>query len=603
MKPNPLHYNQRLTINKHKMKKIYNLIALCIFTIGGCSDYYDTNNNPITYGQSYNEVSITTDKAAYKPGEVVEFTLKELPDGAKVRYTFLGKTISESALSAKTWTWTPPSDDYKGYMVEVYTTENGTEKVYSNIAVDVSSDWAKFPRYGFLSDYGKLSDVQIKQNIEMLNRYHINGLQFYDWMYDHQRPLAGTVENPSSSWLDIFNRTSYLSTVKKYIAEAKSKEMKTMFYNLCYGALKDASLDGVSEEWYLYKDNKHGEKDFHELSTARSNIYLTNPANSSWQQYIIKRHQDVYDVFDFDGYHIDQLGVRGDRYDYNGNLVDLPSSFGSFISAVKTAQPTKKLLFNAVGGYGQEYIGKSAVDFLYAEVWGARNGDSPNDSYNDLISFMKNNLQKGNNQKNIVLAAYMDYDMSSTKGTVNKPGILLADAVIFAWGGAHLEVGEHYLTNEYFPNNNLQMSSDLGKALVSYYDFSVAYQNLLRDGGDFQTADITSTNFTMNSWPANQGSVATISKKVNGKDVFHLINFSKASSMVWRDPNGTQTEPTLVNAPSISIAVSGTPSKVWFASPDINGGVSQQLAFTQTGNKINVTLPSLKYWDMIVAEY
>lgn len=586
------------------MRKRYIFLALYISILSGCNDYYDTNNAPITYGQSYMGINISTDKAAYKPGETVQFSIKKLPEGAKVRYTFLGNTLSESSLTSNNWSWTPPAGDYKGYMAEIYTVSNGEEKVYANIAVDVSSDWSRFPRYGFLSDYGKISTAQIQQNIELLNRYHINGLQFYDWMHDHQRPLAGTVENPASSWLDIFNRTCYLSTVKEYISQAKSKDIKTMFYNLCYGALKDAGSDGVDNGWYIFKDKAHAQKDYHELSSGRSNIYLTNPGNALWQQYIIKRHQDVYDVFGFDGYHIDQLGDRGERYDYDGNLVDLPSTYGSFIDAVKNAQPTKRLLFNAVGGYGQDHIAPSAVDFLYVEVWGARSGDSPNDTYGDLINTMRANLAKANNQKNIVLAAYMNYNVSST-GFVNKPGILLADASIFAWGGAHLELGEHYLTNEYFPSNNLQMKADLAKSLVSYYDFSVAYQNLLRDGGTFQAADVSFTNGNIiaSQWPARQGEVATVGKNVDGKDIIHLINFVDASSLVWRDPYGTQTEPTLIVSPSVDIAVSGIPSKVWFASPDVDGGVAQQLPFVLSGNKIRLTLPSLKYWDMIVVEY
>ena len=73
--------------------------------------------------------------------------------------------------------------------------------------------------------------------------------------------------------------------------------------------------------------------------------------------------------------------------------------------------------------------------------------------------------------------------------------------------------------------------------------------------------------------------------------------------MVWRDPKGTQAEPNLIDAPEVSVNVSGTVSKVWFASPDVNRGVAQNLQFLQTGNNVTVTLPSLKYWDMIVVEY
>ncbi|RKD18609.1 cycloisomaltooligosaccharide glucanotransferase [Pelobium manganitolerans] len=586
------------------MKKIYIPATLCLLVLFGCKkDYFNVSNNPITYGQSYIDITLSTDKSIYKPGEPVKFNFKELVSGAKVRYSYLGKVIKEDNLIATTWTWNPPADDYRGYMVEIFTTENGAEKVVDNIAVDVSSDWAKFPRYGFLSDYGKIQDVHLKRNIELLNRYHINGLQFYDWLYDHHRPLAGTVENPATSWPDIFGRTNYFSTVKGYIDEAKTRNMKTMFYNLCYGALNSATADGVKEEWYIFNDKNHQEKDYHPLS-GRSNIYLVNAGNTDWQQYINGRNKDVYDAFGFDGYHIDQLGYRGDRYDYNGNLIDMPTSYSSFINAMKAAQPDKYLLFNAVGGYAQDKIAPAPVDFLYTEVWGGREGDNESMSYADLINVMNDNLSKSNYQKNIVLAAYMDYNVNSS-GYVNKPGILLADAAIFAWGGAHLELGEHYLINEYFPKNNLQMRADLGKALISYYDFSVAYQNLLRDGGDFQPANVSFANSAIvsESWPAAKGKVATIGKKVNGKDIVHLINFTNATTMVWRDNKATQAEPELISTPTINVRVSGTPSKVWFASPDVDGGVAKILDFTQTGNKVTLTLPSLKYWDMVVIEY
>ena len=38
------------------------------------------------------------------------------------------------------------------------------------------------------------------------------------------------------------------------------------------------------------------------------------------------------------------------------------------------------------------------------------------------------------------------------------------------------------------------------------------------------------------------------------------------------------------------------------ASPDINGGAVRELAFEQTASGISVTLPSIKYWDMLVLE-
>lgn len=569
--------------------------------LSGCEDYYDTKNNPVTYGETYISIDFSTDKAIYNPGETVHFRLKDVPKAnAKVRYSHLGTVLKEENLSSAEWTWVVPSDDYKGYMVDVYETVNGEEKVYANIAVDVSSDWAKFPRYGFLSDYGRISNNQIDMNIETLNRYHINGVQFYDWMYDHQRPLAGSVENPAALWPDLIGRTNYLSTVQGYIGAAHSKGMKTMFYNLAFGALKNAAADGVKEEWYLYKDKNHNEKDNHHLDPPfRSSIYLTNPANTEWQAYLSARNKDIYTVLNFDGYHIDQLGNRGTLYNYDGNEVKLNESYKPFIDAMKLAEPNKRLVMNAVSGYAQDHIAKAKVDFFYTEVW------SESKTFEALSQVILDNNKYGNNTLSTVLAAYMNYDKSNNAGYVNAPGVLLANAVIFSFGGAHLELGEHYLANEYFPNSNLQMKTALREALVNYYDFLVAYQNLLRDGGSFTSYTVQSIDnkLNINNWPADKGQVAIVGKKFENKDVIHLINFSNANSMEWRDSNGNQTEPALVKEPVIKIKVSNSAKQIWFASPDIKGGVAQKIDFTQTGSEITLTLPSLKYWDMIVVEY
>ena len=73
--------------------------------------------------------------------------------------------------------------------------------------------------------------------------------------------------------------------------------------------------------------------------------------------------------------------------------------------------------------------------------------------------------------------------------------------------------------------------------------------------------------------------------------------------MEWRDTNGTQNEPAQISNAEIKVTALRTVSKVWFASPDINGGVAQNLQFTQVGNEVKLILPSLKYWDMVVLEY
>ncbi|MCC8171659.1 MAG: glycoside hydrolase family 66 protein [Parabacteroides sp.] len=578
------------------------IACLASLVVAGCEDYYDTANDPVVYGETYFEAGLKTDKACYKPGETVRFTLAGKPSGnLKIRYSHLGKTVYEEPLTSDCWSWTAPADDYKGYLVDLYEITGGEEKVRQSIAVDVSSDWTKFPRYGFLSSYGNLSQNRIEKNIDVLSRYHINGIQFYDWMHDHQRPLAGTPENPLPSWPDLMERTNYLSTVQGYIDAAHAKGMKTMFYNLAFGALDNAAADGVQEEWYLFKDRNHSEKDAHLLDAPfRSSIYLTNPGNPEWQSYLAARNNEVYGVFGFDGFHIDQLGDRGTVYDYNGNAVKLDEAYRPFIAAMKQAAPGKRLVMNAVSQYGQQKsIAPSETDFLYTEVWNECK------TFAQLARVITDNDAYSGHTKPTVLTAYMNYARSNNSGYVNLPGLLLANATIFAFGGAHLELGEHYLANEYFPNSNLQMKSETKSALTCYYDFLVAYQNVLRDGGAFSTVEVTSADGKVSfaPWPAAEGSVAVTAKLFPDKEVLHFINFTEAVSMEWRDTNGTQKAPVPVTGCEIHIPVNQTVSNMWMASPDRNGGVAEPLEFVQSGNRVTVTMPSLAYWNMLVLEY
>lgn len=586
------------------MKNILIVCLLCtVFTSSSCQKKRIKDNTGLINQQDTLTVNISTDKAMYSPGDKVIFTTdKTLPAGTKISYKYLNNEVQQQTLSGTTWSWIAPSQDFSGYMVELSGNENGKDKVYGCVAVDVSSDAARFPRNGFLSQYGQMSQADINNVMSGLNRLHMNWVQFQDWEWKHHLPLAGTPENPADSWKDIANRTNYRSTVQGYIRAAKSFNMKTLSYNLCYGALNDAAADGVSEEWYLFSDKSHTNKDVFQLPSPpfKSWIFFVNPANTDWQNYLIRRNDDMYKVYDFDGYQIDQVGNRDKKlYDYIGNEVDLPATFNPFIKAMKAGDPGKKLVMNAVNQFGQEGIATAPVDFLYSEVW------APNEGYSDLAKIIQDNNRFSNNTKQTVLTAYMDYNLAENPGYFNTPGVLLTDAVIFSFGGAHLELGEHMLGKEYFPNDNLKMHDDLKNAMIRYYDFLTAYENLLRDGGTLNNPLIASTDGKMklNNWPPASGSVSVIGRDMGQKQIIHLINFSNAASFDWRDADGKQPAPQMITTPGINFQSSKAVKKIWFASPDVDFGASRSIEFNQSGSTVTFTLPSLQYWDMVVVEY
>ncbi|MDP4276831.1 MAG: glycoside hydrolase family 66 protein, partial [Bacteroidota bacterium] len=216
------------------MKRSLLLFSLSICFLGtcyGCREY-DDNSVP-SANTLIKSISLSLDKASYSPGSTVTITSDRTLNGNYfVRYRQLGHVMADQAISGKTWTWIAPENDFTGYLAEVYRKDGTEETVIGSIGIDVSSDWAKFPRYGFLSDFGQLSQERITEVMTKLSRYHLNGLQYYDWHYDHQKPLAGTALSPSASWLNISSTVCYRSTINSYLKEAKARNMKSMFYNL-----------------------------------------------------------------------------------------------------------------------------------------------------------------------------------------------------------------------------------------------------------------------------------------------------------------------------------------------------------------------------------
>ena len=181
----------------------------------------------------------------------------------------------------------------------------------------------------------------------------------------------------------------------------------------------------------------------------------------------------------------------------------------------------------------------------------------------------------------------------------------MTDAVIFAFGGSHLELGEHMLAKEYFPNNNLLMRTDLKENLTSFYDFQVAYENLLQADGDFNTPSVTSLDgqIDINSWPPQTGSVSVVGKDLGSMQVINLLNYMDATSLNWRDASGTQPFQRVIKDLPLQIEATKTVKKVWYASPDYRYGSSEELTFTQSGSTLTCTIPKMQYWGMIVIEY
>jgi dextranase len=434
----------------------------------------------------------------------------------------------------------------------------------------------------------------------LLKNYHLNGIEFYDWQWKHHIPY-----NPNSIWPDVANRTIYESTVTNYIAAAHGYDMMTMNYNSYGMAYANYQTDGsgvtLSMGIFSGSPASNGNQYGYQLPAtwATTNLYGFNNRDTNWQNYIYGREQDVFNNFAFDGWHIDTVGQHT-AYDYSGTFFSLDDYNPQFINNAKTALG-KRMTFNTVDAGGENQVAQSAnVDFVYSELWSA------NANYNDFNNRVNN--VRTYCSKALVMPAYMDTGLSS--GYFNEPGVLLADAAMFACGGAHLELGDgnEMLNNDYFPNDsNVLMTSSLTAAMHAYYDFLVGYENLLR--GDTVSANNTVTiTGVATSTNGSAGTVWAISKKTLGYNIIHLVNLLNSTNAAWNDYNGACPVPPTLGNLAIKMYYTGSigGGNLWYATPDTNYGSATQLSYTTGsdggGNFINFTVPQLQYWDMIWLE-
>ena len=567
---------------------------------------------------------INTNKSRYSPGESVNIYV-DLKNNTKTKinngevslsFKHLTKDVNSSITktyklepgdkTTLTFAWIPPNNDYQGYLVEAYVKNTkGNVLDSKTVGVDVSSNWLKFPRYGYLTQYGNSVDPY---NITwQLKNYHINALQFYDWQWKHHMPIKGSVNHPELGWKELAGREVYKNTIENYIKASHDFGISAMEYNLIYGAADNYDKDGsgVKREWGLF-DSPGGNQWSMAMpgGWTTSALHFFNPLNKDWQNYILNRELEAITTFKFDGWHADTVGDFGTKYDNNGNAISITTTFKEFLNYAKDRLGNKLLIMNAVGNKGHYDVNKSNVDAVYTEIW-------PWDGFPDYNSLKEvvDQARDESGGKSLIVPAYMNYDYSKTKsesspGYFNTPGILLTDAAVFAAGGSRLEIGDDtkMLSSEYFPNRNLIMSEELKKRERNYYDFVVAYENLLRDG-QTGTANKVFINGYASSKNGEGNKVWTFTKKDNNYEIIHLINLLGVQDTSWRDTNANKPVPTKRTNITVKYYYTDTINSVNFTSPDYDNCKSKSLFFTKgsdnDGNYIEFTVPSLEYWDMI----
>ena len=588
-----------------------------------------------------------TDKARYAPGDTVRLeaaventTDRRFRSGTlEMRVFHLEEEIFSSQqeivldkgekrkLSLE---WQPPETDFQGYVISLEITDGKERHIAQDtIGADVSSSWVKFPRYGYVCSYEETEETAEK--IALMNRYHINAIEYYDWQALHHQPLPQEYTGGAAEgWEDWSGRRIYADTIKDYIRAAKERGMVNMAYNMIYAGTDSFFTDAAgnpaaAEDWKLYfaPDNGRGEGEFSfqmgASPSGNGSLYFMNPLNPDWQEWLFAQENRIFQYLDFDGWHGDTVGEWGKMTDMEGNPLGtdekgepvwyVKDTYRQFLNAAKEALGDKYLSFNPVGGQGIEQANTSRADVLYTEFWPwdqDREGIAYN-TYSALAGEIERTMEESRpfsmdgKGKSLVVKAYINY--YKTVGSMNAPAVLLCDAAVYAAGGSRLELGngDSMLHVEYYPDDKIPMDDALKASMRRMADFVTAYENLLRDGQTRiqRTVEIQGTPV---SAQGESDAVWAYTKADEAYEILHLINLCGTDNE-WRDERGKKAAPLPLNGLRVKYYTPEEITGIWLASPDEESAVSTSLIFEKgeddNGRYLEFEVPSLQYWDLL----
>ena len=404
-----------------------------------------------------------TDKSTHTPGTQATITAEASGDGTvHFSVSHLGVEVASGDATVEngkaTWPYTTPSENNQGYLV----TATGADGTHTETALDVSSSWTRFPRMGYLSHfkptapagtdgnttYESFLFVQPQDYINKLSQdYHINALQYYDWQYRHEQPVAtGDLENQWPLWYA--NTYASKKTISDYVTDAKNANMGSLAYSMAYAANDNYDTNAIKDEWILRNDDgsywRRGLGNQWWVNTPEgtpkpeNHMTMMNVNAQGWRDYITDQYVAQKDAFGFDGTHIDTLGQTVKK-DAAGNSVDLTDGLTALVNdtAAKTGTATG---INLPDGAGTDKIGPSSASYIYTELWGH------NETNQQVATYLQGARNAAGNKPQIVAAYANNYDPTQSGRpavpTQDGPRIEAESDQASVSGGVHILSGD-----------------------------------------------------------------------------------------------------------------------------------------------------------------
>lgn len=627
-----------------------------------------------------NMINLTTDKAVYQAGEAVHLnlTLNNTTSLAQNITATVEVYSLENKLKTLQYTkYLLPNESYttqkgefvipanslannRGYLLKVNISDSQNNILeQGNRAIAVEDDWRTFPRYAAIGGSQKDNNSVLTKNLpdyyrelEQMKNMNINSYFFYDVYKSATNPFPN-VPKFDQSWNWWSHSQVETDAVKALVNRVHQTGAVAMLYNmiLAQNANETAVLPDT-EYIYNYETGGYGQNG--QVMTYSIDDkplqYYYNPLSKSWQNYISNAMAQAMKNGGFDGWQGDTIGDNRVLSHNQKDSRDIAHSFmlsdvyAEFLNKMKEKLPQYYLTLNDVNGENISKLANSKQDVIYNELWPfgtSALGNRPQESYGDLKARVDQVRQATG--KSLIVGAYMEepkFDDNRIPlngaardvlalATYQTDAVLLTTAAIAAAGGYHMSLaalanpndggGVGVLETAYYPTQSLKVSKELNRKNYHYQQFITAYENLLRDkvendSAEPQTFTANGRQLSQDALGINGDQVWTYAKKGNDFRTIQLLNLMGITSD-WKNEDGYENNKTpdeqtnlLVTYPltGVSMAEADRIAKqVYLTSPDdwlqsSMISLATQVKTNENGDPVlYIQVPRLTLWDMI----
>lgn len=455
-------------------------------------------------------------RTSFRPDERVALELRGVDGPGAVELDRLGTVVARARVRPGRRVLRLPPQPEGGYGLALQL-DSGARW---HGAVDVQADPMRRPRYGFVTGFEHGRDPE--RVAEHARRFHLNAVQFYDWMYRHARLLP-----PADRFRDALGRELSLATVRRLVRALRGAGALSLGYAAVY------AVGAEDREQWGHALLSDGAGDPYRL--GEDFLWIVDPGDARWLTHFTSDLRRAVERVGFDGFHLDQYGAPQRALRPDGAVVDLAEAFPRLLRRVRRSLPDARLVFNNVNDFPTWATARAPQDAVYIEVW------EPHTTLGDLAELVAR-ARHFAPEKPAILAAYVSCFRDGPEQRALAAAQLVT-ATIASSGGFHLLHGEEgaVLTHPYYPDHH-RLRAGAREQLRRWQSFVVRHGDLLFDEAAVDVTravtggineEIRVTGPASVSTSPDAGSVWVRVFAVPGGRVLHLIDLSVQDDVLW----------------------------------------------------------------------